>query len=96
MSRVGDAISVYEYRRLVRQRATALGHGGLRDSVRNELSEQYNAAGGQFKRAFVVGKATDVCERAAGVAMGRTASARNSVVMPAPLSSKNIEISSLR
>ena len=70
LSRVGGAINLYDYRRLLRQRATELGHGGLRDAIREVLAAHYDAGRNQFRRSFSVGNAQGVCERAAGVAMG--------------------------
>ena len=70
LSQVGGDIQLYEFRRKLRVRADLLGQGGLRDATREYLSAQYDRQSDSFRSLFVVGDARNVCERAAGVALG--------------------------
>lgn len=68
LSKVGDVIQLYNFRRSFRAEVSRKGSGGIRDVLRKSLEKHFDRALGVFTNSFVVGDCGGVCERAYAVA----------------------------
>lgn len=64
LSRVGDVVRLYEHRKKLRTHVGKNARSGaLRDTLRDRLSEHYDAGLGRFSDSFVVSGVGGLCAR---------------------------------